>query len=288
MKIKYKQENFTLSNLTIKEASKKIKKKIKTSEYWKWISEKHEINYIINFLGPLLLDDENKKFFKNVTIYDLFNIYYIDFIIKNDLLVMCQKIERYLKVSMLEEIPSIFLKEKSKTLGSKVEFYSKKHLDDSQRYKIMNHFVKIVNTDFKTVKDFQNFLKSVKRIRNFCAHGFNKAKYYNWNSDYSQGTYRSVGKYYFKYDLLQLLNGSTRGSVLDFKENLIDIFENRPFSTNELNVLICKRYIGSNTPYSFDWNKYSNKKTDKFSLNKFLQANSPYKKIKNTTDFSEL
>ncbi|NQZ29057.1 MAG: Abi family protein [Mycoplasmatales bacterium] len=274
MNKKYLQENFLIENLSIKQTEKLIKRKSLKSDFWKWIVNKHEIKYICSYIGVLLLNDKTKLFMKGVKIYDLFNMYYMDFTIKNNLLIICQKIERGLKVSMLNETDGIFDVTKSKSFGSKIDFLKKKKLDEKHKIKVMKHFEKIVESKFIDLNDFLNFLLAVKRIRNFSAHSYNPAKHYDWHTEFTHHTLEKENESSFRNDFKQLMRGATNGTIKNLKNTLINLFEEKPFSNNEIGATICARYLGTRTIYSLEWDDFLNKPNCPFELNDFLKANS--------------
>ncbi len=273
MEKKYIQENFLIEKLSTKQVEKLIKRKALKSEFWKWIVNKHEIKYICSYIGVLLLNDKTKLFMKDVKVYDLFNMYYMDYTIKNNLLIICQKIERGLKVSMLNETDGIFDVAKSKSLGSKIDFLNKKKLDTKHKIRVMKHFERIVESSFEDIDDFINFLLAVKRIRNFSAHSYNPAKHYDWHTEFAHRALERANESSFREDFKQLMRGATNGTIRKLKTTLVNLFEEKPFSSNEIGATVCARYLGTRTIYSLEWDEFLNKPNCPFELTDFLKSN---------------
>ncbi len=280
MNNKYTQENFSIENLSSKQVAKLIREKSLKSDFWNWVINKHEIKYICSYIGVLLLNNKTNLFMKGTKIYDLFNMYYMDFTIKNNLLIICQKIERCLKVSMLSETDGIFNVEKSKSFGSKIEFLNKKSLDQKHKLRIMKHFERTVESHFDNIEDFTVFLNAVKRIRNFSAHSYNVAKHYNWHTEFTHKSIPLEHESSFRDDFKQLMRGATNSTIEDLKKILITLFETRPFSTSEISSTICYRYLGTPTIYNLDWNEFLKKPNCPFDVNSFLKSNAKQIKYK--------
>ncbi|WP_168380676.1 hypothetical protein [Mycoplasma todarodis] len=217
---------------------------------------------------------------KDTKVYDLFNMYYMDFTIKNNLLIICQKIERCLKVAMITETDGIFDIDRSKSFGSKIEFLNKRTLDQKHKLRIMKHFENAVESHFDSIDDFCLFLLAVKRIRNFSAHSYNVAKHYNWHTEFAHRAMVMNEESSFREDFKQLMRGATNSTIKDLRKTLINLFENKPFSTNEISSTVCYRYLGTRTIYSLEWGEFLKKPNCPFDINDFLSTNAKQIKAK--------